>query len=210
MVDITTTEAELIDTLTSRVRILSSEQLAETWFASHRRSAPRVLSRLHARRWLEQRTVLCRPQLALNAPVCCWQAGEPMPDLGAVAYQLQRRWTQAVVPTTIFRATPRARALFGGHQGGRWPRTAELSHDVNLAGVFLWYREHRPLASKHWVSEVQLYAEGGGKGARLPDAVIRPGGAVERVVEFGGAYGKQKLVALHHELAEKYPAYEIW
>ncbi len=61
----------------------------------------------------------------------------------------------------------------------------------------------------HAVPEAQLYREGVGKGEKLPDAVIRgPDGSVERVVEFGGSYGKQKLIAFHNVMSTK--PYELW
>jgi len=180
-----------------------------TWFGANQARAHAAVFELEERALLSSRCVLARPTLILGGPLVQWLPGDELPDFGAVAYRLRRRWREAVEPTEIVVATRKAKRRFGGFGGERWPRPSEISHDVSLAGVYLWYRAYKPEEAECWIGEAQLYTEGWGMGERLPDALIRRNdGDIERVVEFGGSYRKQKLEAFHREMCE-FP-YEIW
>ncbi len=199
---------DLVETLTHRVRVLTEAQIATVFCGGDCEQAAVLLSELESWRFLERRSVLARPVLDSIAPVVEWHPGAELPHFGKVAYRLKTRWRKPAEPTVIVQATTAAAKEFGGYLGGRWPRTSEITHDVNLAAVFLWHREHKPEEAIAWIPEAQLYAEGRGLGHRLPDAVIRPGGVDQRVVDFGGSYGKQKLQAFHAEMSAL--PYEIW
>lgn len=200
---------QIVDALTRRVRLLTVPQIAITWFGGNEVRARAALVDLKRQEFLSSRCVLARPTLILDGPLVQWLPGGELPDFGAVAYRLRRRWREAVEPTEIVVATREAKRRFGGFCGGRWSRQSEISHDVSLAGVYLWYRASKPEEAECWVPEAQLCAEGWGMGERLPDALIRGrDGGIERVVEFGGSYRKQKLQAFHREMCEI--PYEIW
>lgn len=199
---------DLIEMLTHRVRVLADRQLANTFCGGDSERANRLLSELEVEGYVERRSVLARPILYLEAPVIAWRPGAEKPHFGKAAYRLKSRWRESAMPTEIVRATTRAAQEFGGYLGGRWPRTSETTHDLNLAAVFLWHRTYRPEDATAWIPEAQLYAEGRGLGHRLPDAVIRMGGIDQRIVEFGGSYGKQKLQGFHAEMNTL--PYEIW
>ena len=198
---------EIVEVLARRVRCLTVGQIARTWDVVGDVDA--LLHMLEVNGLIERQRMLVRSVSALEAPIVSWRPGMATPSFGSIAYQLKSRWLPAE-PTEIVVATKRAANRFGGSLGGRWPRASEVSHDVNLAEVFLRFRKERRAEAAAWVPEAQLYAEGMGRdrGARLPDAVIRTGGALELAVEFGGAYAKQKLVAFHAEMNAV--PYEIW
>jgi len=84
-----------------------------------------------------------------------------------------------------------------------------------MAQVYLFYRLRRPELLPLWVFEEQVKSErrrAGGRsahGEKLPDVILRSGSGT-RVIEFGGAYGKDKLIAFHGYCKERLLAYEIW
>jgi hypothetical protein len=98
---------------------------------------------------------------------------------------------------------------FGGH-GGRRPRESEETHDIHFAQVFLLHRERDPNAAQHWVPEETIRQMRSKRAGKLPDAIIDVPGR-RRVVEFGGAYSKAKLIGFHHYCAEELVVpYEVW
>ena len=78
-----------------------------------------------------------------------------------------------------------------------------------MAGVFLLLRSTRPELVPYWLSEEALRAELGGPGEKLPDAMIRKDGE-RRVIEFGGAYRKDKLISFHDYCEAECLPYELW
>lgn len=203
-----TRDTELVEVLTRRVRALSAEQVAEVFCRGESGSADRLLSGLEGEGLIERKALLVRPLLTSLRPIISWTPGDETPDFGKAAYRLKTRWREPVRPSEIVVATRTAATRFGGYLGGRFPRASEATHDLNLAAVFLWHREFAPEDAAAWVPEAQLYVEGHGKNGRLPDATIRRGGQDVRYVEFGGSYGKQKLLDFHAHLSEL--PYEIW
>lgn len=131
-----------------------------------------------------------------------------MPDLGAVSYRLQRRWDKHPVITTLVAASHACANFFAGH-GGRLSREVERTHDLHLARVYLLYRAQNPSVMPFWIFEERLRKEHRLKNEMLPDVLIR-GGGMTRVVEFGGAYSREKLKAFHQYCAERNLPYEIW
>lgn len=201
-------ETALVEMLTQRVRVLSTAQIASEFFRGQLDPVEILLEELERAGLVERRSVLARPILSLDAPVISWRPGAETPDYGKAAYRLKTRWSEPARPTQIVQASGAAVKQFGGYLGGRWPRTSEITHDLNLAKVFLWHCRHRPDDAAAWIPEAQLYAEGRGHRERLPDAVVRSDGVDVRVVEFGGSYGKQKLQSFHAQLCEL--PYEVW
>ena len=201
-------EETLLEILTGRVRVLTLAQIDGLLGDAASDEAPILLAALETQGLIERRAVLARPALCFSQPIVSWRPGDELPEFGKVAYRLKSRWREPVEPVEIVQASHLAARRRGGALGGRWPRVSETTHDVSLAEVFLWYRQHRPEDAACWVPEAQLYAEGRGLHAKLPDAVIRRDGTKIRIVEFGGSYGKQKLASFHAEM-QPLP-YEIW
>ena len=102
---------------------------------------------------------------------------------------------------------------FGGY-GGRPPRSIERTHDIHMAQVYLLYRLRQPELLSDWVFEEQVKAERklaaySNHGDKLPDVLLRTESQT-RAIEFGGAYGKDKLIAFHRYCKEHLLPYEIW
>lgn len=205
-------DQEILDTLTLRVRLLSVSQVARTWWAesaNHEANASARLKLLERAGLIARFTAMARPELPLLAPVIQWELGEETPDFGAASYRLQSRFSAPLQKTPCIIATPEAGVQFGG-KGGRFPKKAEQTHDLHMAALFLRYRELEPSVIKHWVSE-ETIKRGRPKvrGEKLPDAMIRTE-TFERVIEFGGEYSKEKLIAFHEWCLKKSLPYEIW
>ena len=62
-------------------------------------------------------SVLARPIPELLAPIVSWDAGEPMPDFGPIAYHLRHRFSSPVKNVPIVVSLPAAANRMGGHPG---------------------------------------------------------------------------------------------
>jgi len=201
----------ILDTLTRRVRALSIGQVARTFWEgtnSAQRSAARRVGELEVAGLLEQHVVLAHPELELDAPILVWRPGNPTPEFGKIAYCLKSRWRHPPQATRIVIATAEAGTWLGGY-GGRIPRASETTHDLHLASVYLRMLKAQPRRARKWESEARLLARGGGRGEKLPDALIRSRGGAT-AIEFGGAYPVTKLRAFHEHCRNRGLAYELW
>ncbi len=214
---LTKRDLEIFDTLTKRVRVLSLAQVARTWWADAKeptRVAENRLRILVGENLLQIERAPAHPEIQIEAPVAIWALGQPEPEFGAISYQLQTRWHQHPVLTPCVSASRAAADRFGGY-GGRPPRSVERTHDIHMAQVFLRFRGRHPESVPDWVFEEQVKTErklAGRRstpGEKLPDAFLRSKSGT-RVIEFGGAYGKDKLIAFHGYCKEHSFPYEIW
>ena len=191
---------DILCVLTTKVRVLSVLQVARTW----PKAIPR-LSSLETAGLLFSFTAVTHPELPMSHPVLCWTKGESLPDFGKVSYALRSRWRLPGVTTKCFIASCAAGRMFGGH-GGRYPRESEETHDIHLAAVYLRFRELEPTVAKSWIYEAQIKNERKQRRGKLPDAIVEK----TRVIEFGGAYKKEKLAAFHKFCEAKGFDYEVW
>ena len=210
-------DAEILVTLTKFVRVLTIPQIARTWWATAKNPAGATeqhLRSLVAEGLLDIERAPAHPEIELKAPVLSWGLDQPNPEFGPVSYKLQSRWTFHPELTPCVSATRKAANRFGGY-ASRPPRQVERTHDIHMGQVFLFYRANEPELLKFWVFEEQIKAERkrarteSSHGVKLPDAILRaPAGT--RVVEFGGAYSKEKLQAFHAYCKENHFPYEVW
>src|SRR5713226_9334633 len=214
---LTKRDLEILDALTRRVRILSLPQIARTWWpgsANGPRVAENRLRILVAEGLLHIERAPAHPEIQLDGPVASWELEKLAPDFGAVSYRLKARWREHPILTTCVSASKTAADRIGGY-GGRPARAVERTHDLHMAQVYLFYRIHYPDLIPHWVFEEQIKAERRrarrepNPGEKLPDVIIKSGTAT-KVIEFGGAYSKEKLVAFHEYCKEHALPYEIW
>lgn len=191
---------ELLSALTTKVRVLSLLQIARTW--------PRAVPQL---RRLEQAGLLfsfvsvAHPELPLHVPVIRWASGDELPEFSKASYALRSRWRLPAVPAKCFIASRAAGRMFGGN-GGRYPRESEETHDLHLSAVYLRFRSTAPDLASSWVHEAQIKSEQKQRRGKLPDAIV----SKRCVIEFGGAYKKQKLAAFHKFCEGKHFDYEVW
>lgn len=206
-------EEEILVVLTQKVRFLSVAQLRRWWptGSSGARNAERALGGLIEAGYAVKRSVTASPELPLEAPVWRWRPGEAPPHFGAVAYQLQSRWSEPVRATPIVLATKRAVGRFGGFARGELHRPDQATHDLHTAAIYLKLRETDPEAAAAWVSEDRFARLRGRRHEKLPDAVLLdPRGRIREVVEFGGSYSKVRVRAFHQYCQEQGYPYQLW
>lgn len=203
-------DRELVETLTLRVRLISPDQAARTWWTSTAtgpRLARRRLDSLAAAGFLRRMVVHAHPELELVRPIAVWSPGEPAPAFGGIAYRLQKRWKQPIVQSVVFVATPRAARLFGGRAPGL-KRPLQATHDLHMTTVYLKVLAERPGVAAEWMSEDILAPMR--RGEKLPDALVVRFGKPALVVEFGGAYDAERVERVHKDCVQRHLPYELW
>lgn len=204
-------DTDLLTTLTTRVRLLTTEQVARLWQldgAVARSKIRRRLRSLCAARLLEERPILAEPSLPLQSPVVVWESGDPSPDFHAVAWRLQRRWTESASETTVYIATEFAADTFGG-VAARLPTIGQETHDLHVSEVYLLMRQHRPALAAFWLGEEIVRPTRVHE--KLPDAVIvDPSGNPVLIIEFGGRYDHQRVADFHQDCQARGLPYELW
>ncbi len=207
--ELTDQHCQILKPLTSKVRVLTYTQIARTLFSLHSHQdeqLQRMVTELEESDFLTSFSAMVHPEIVLDAPLCRYSPGDRQPDFLKVARETRGRWKRAPVMTKIVYATKRAQRVFGGYLGGKKPRPSETRHDIHVAQLYLNLCQRDPAAAAAWISEAQLRQERGPQGGPLPDAVIRTAEPV--IIEFGGAYSRQKLEAFH--VQQKTKTYEIW
>ncbi len=202
---------EIISMLTHKVRAVTVSQAARGWWEDTRvgrDAAERFLKLLQARGTLVSFTLRAHPELTLTEPVWCWRPGEPAPKFGAISYELRKRWTEPLRPTTIYVASEKSARIYAGF-GGRLPRLLQATHDLHVSTVYLrLYRNDRQGAAQ-WISEDMLLAVR--RGQKIPDAeLVDSDGQTVRVVEFGGGYPPERVRDFHEYCDRRQVPYELW
>jgi len=204
-------EEELLSTLATKVRVLSVDQIARTWWPSASRAttaAGRRLDALHRAGLLEVALLWARPELPITEPLAAWQPGLVRPDLKSIARLAASRWREPARRIRCAFATDAGSLRFGG-RGGRPPRESEVTHDLHLARVYLLMRETLPTRARSWIREEAIAAERFDRAEKLPDAQVTDG-IHATAIEFVGAYSLEKLTGFHDYCADKSLAYELW
>ena len=138
--ELTDKHCEILEPLTSKVRVLTHSQIARTFFArikSKNKALHTLVTELEEAGFLKSYTSMVHPEIELKAPLCSYTPGDPDPDLGPVARETRGRWKRAPVATDIVYASRRAKHVFGGYLGGKKPRPSETRHDIHVAQVYL-------------------------------------------------------------------------
>ncbi len=194
--------------LSLQVRLFGQRQLAERLWCGDIANARRRLRRFVEQGLVQRCVVMARPLPELLRPILTWQPGQPDPDPGATAFQLQSRWRyRALRSTVVFLPTDRTVNHFGGRRKTLIP--SQVSHDLGVAEVWLWYWMHHPKYVRAWRGENLLTdAE---PGRSLPDAVlVSEDDEPHTLIEFGGDYDADRIAAFHDDAAMRGLPYQIW
>lgn len=211
MLELRPRDEDVLHTLATKVRILSLDQIARTWWPHARDPAAAARRRLEALAESDLLTfepLWARPELALTEPLATWQPGLRRPDLGQLAPLVRSRWEKPALRTPCAFATRAGSLRFGG-EGGRSPREAEVTHDLHLARVYLLMRTELPTRAQSWVAEEGIAAARIDRVQKLPDAQVTDG-THQTAIEFAGAYSLEKLSAFHLYCETERLAYELW
>ena len=211
---LTARDEEILKTLALKVRMLSLDQLVQTWWkatATGKANARRRLAALVANKLLRLAHVQARPLPELSAPVAVWKPGQSEPHFGAIAWQLQSRWRSPPRRTSVYVATQKTANQFGGRLRGIIRHDLQATHDLGVAQVYLQFIAANPKVAKEWVGEDVLRLAY--RRQKLPDAVLASSSAgthIRLVIEFGGAYDAGRVRRFHQHCAAQQLPYEIW
>src|SRR5690349_9025321 len=97
---LTARDEQILETLTTKIRVLSLDQIARTWWGQARAGASlaaRRLSVLGRTGLLTFEPLWSRPELPLSKPLFSWQPGMPPPDCAHLSTQAVARWREAAI-----------------------------------------------------------------------------------------------------------------
>lgn len=213
LLKITDRDHDILRFLTLRVRIAELTQIARTWWPRAVDAPDIARRRLHELRTVDlvqSQQVMVLQSLALLHPLCQWSPGEPPPNFGRVAWLLHHRTTGRRVAQRVYLATTRAAHRFGGARSGRIAQPFQVAHDLGVTEMYLALLKTRPELALQWIDEDRLAPYR--RRQKLPDAIIavHPSALPQLVLEYGGDYGKRRLLDFHEDNRERGLPYEIW
>ena len=206
---LTDRDIDLLNTLLRSVRFLSLDQVGRTWWSNSQspaNNARRRINRLQDLGYLKLFTIVAHREVLPKMPYFRWTPDSEEPDFGALAYRLGQRWTEPYQATRSVLATAEAARRFGG-RGDKFPKTAEETHDLHLASLYLLFRKRLLNGADTWVHEDQLKKPPPGE--KVPDAFL-VSGPDRTAIEIAGKYPKEKLIAFHRHCQSHNLPYELW
>ena len=210
---LTSRDYEILDHLSSAVRLFSLDQIARTWWsdsADPRKLAEDRIRRLARAGWVERYSVMVRPMPEMVAPVACWRPGQHAADFGQIAWRVQSRWKKGARKCLVAVATNRATKFRTGKPARRIKQYFQLTHDLGVAETFLRFRETRPAEATLWKGEGIISPLR--RRRKVPDAIIA-GDFIwppHLVVEFAGSYSRERIQVFHWFCEKEQLAYELW
>lgn len=213
LLKITDRDHDILCFLTLRVRVAELTQIARTWWPRAVDAPDIARRRLHQLRRIDlvkSQQVMAMQSPSLLQPLCRWSPGEPAPNLGRIASLLHNRAAGPRVTQLIYFATVRAAHRFGGARAGRIAQPFQVAHDLGVTEMYLALLKTRPELALQWIDEDRLAPYR--RQQKLPDAIIAayPAAPPRLVLEYGGDYGKRRLVDFHEDNRERGLPYEIW
>lgn len=208
---LTERDEELIMTLVMKTRVLSLDQIADTWWqglAYGQQCARRRLAILAQGKLVNRLRIMARPLPPLPGPLACWKPEEQQPQFEPVAWKLRSRWQQPARQITAVVATKVAARRFGGKNSHRLKHRHQVTHDLGVSQVYLHFRTHTPARALRWMGEDRLPKK---RGQKVPDAMLESTAELpQEAIEFGGSYDATRLKTFHHYCQQRQLGYEIW
>ncbi len=202
----------MVSALALKIRLLSFDEILRSWWPASKSAttnARRRLTELVHDGLLVRERAYARPRLPLEIPISRWKPGEPAPDYGKLSWTVKRRWTEPPREVTVYLASRRAAAIFGGKANGKIKNLSQATHDIHLGALYLKLCREAPTIAAGWIGEDILAPTR--EHQKLPDAILHDrDGRPRLVVEFGGAYPAERLQAFHEDCAARELPYELW
>lgn len=212
MTKLTTRDQQILQSLCTKVRVFTLQQLADAWW--HDAAQPELLARRRLAKLAEvelvrRHSVSAMPLPPLDTPLIQWRPGQRTPDFGAAAWKAQNRWKESARQTIVYSATSKSANLFGGKPTQKLKSAFQITHDLGVAAMFLTLLRTDPQRASRWIGE-DLIAPFR-KHQKLPDAVIAdsPASRPAMIYEFAGQYPKSRIAAFHHDCARRRLPYEL-
>jgi hypothetical protein len=209
---LTERDSALVRALTSKIRLLTFGQIAANFWPageSGKLNARRRLAELESRELIEKTRVVFHPLLEMTRPVVAWKPGDRKPDTAAVSTRLITRWPDELTEATAFIAGRKAISLFGSKALGKIKNRYQVTHDLHVSEVYLFFHRTNPRLAAAWVGEEILAPSR--KDQKLPDAILHDEkGRPRLVIEFGGKYPERRVTAFHDDCEARGLPYELW
>ena len=207
--ELTTNQLALLDGLCLRVRVGTFRQAAAIWYGGDWDSCRDELAELAAAGWIRREMRLVKTGLQASEPIVTCEPGRNAVDARAVSYRLKKRWEPLrVMEAELVLAADRTPLLVGGQCVT--PRASEFNHDLHVTDVYGRHRGELLASGRQWVSGDSIRTTRQfDLGDLIPDAVIVDAtGAIETIVEGGGAYPATKVAEIVHAYRDF--RLEIW
>lgn len=191
-------DAEILDALLSKVRILSSAQVSRVWFEGNGRATGRALRTLERAGPIKciGTSVFANPEFTTPKFVWTGLDQDDVPDFNQLAYQLAVR-KPAMERGMIWTRT--RKSILGSHKNYR-PRSArrtDWEHDLAVTGIWLSMRQEFQESGAEWILEDDLVDVEDFPDVVKPDAMLRRNGAPDILIEYGGRYSAETLRRKH-------------
>src|SRR5262245_40495344 len=194
---LTQRDLRILTTLTTQLKLLAADQVADFFFGGCRQSAHRRLEELRKAGFVVCANLPVEPLPPITEPLANWKPGQELPEIAPVITVARSRWTQAASFLRVVQATRKAALITGGKV--RAARLSELSHDRALAKV--WQTKGCP---EDWRGEAIFPRR---KGC-VPDALC---GSPAVAVDFiGKSYTLDDVEALAADLGNREISFELW
>ncbi len=170
-------------------------------------TARKRLDRLADGRLVSRLTAWASAIPTITAPLKAWSPGDPTPDFGAIAHLAQSRWRDRPIrPATIYVASRKLLAMYA--LPPRPPlKLHQATHDLGLREVYVYCRSRWPQCE--FVGE-DMFAHERGHGEGVEDAQLREGQQIIAVIEFAGAYRKDRVEHFHSHVAQRQLPYFLF
>ncbi len=198
----------ILRALSLRVRLFGQRQLADALWSGDVANARRRLNRFVELGLIQRSVMMARPLPELLCPVFAWKPGQPHPDASQIAFRLQSRWRyRALRSTVVFLPTEQTVNHFGGRN--KAVMSAQVSHDLGVSEVWLWFYRHHPRYATAWRGENLITDSEPGQS--MPDAmIVDPNEVPVLLIEFGGDYESARVSAFHDDAVLRGLPYQIW
>lgn len=206
---LTRRDRRLLELLAKKLRCAAGRQLVDRSLPRTDRMTTERLVRLVRAGWLG-RAVVTASLPELDGPLAVWRPGTEPPSFSELATILRRRDRDAVPRRiAVYWATEQAVEWVDGC-GGKPRQPLQIQHDLGVAEVYFTRRLLDEQSERGWISE-DIFRELNAGATKVPDALLlSPQGRPMLAIEFGGAYGRLRLMKFHRFCLSRNLPYEVW
>jgi len=202
-------DEQIFHTLGFKVRLMTFDQVATTWWNDTRsglKSAKKRLSLLIKNKYLKCLYVHAQPIIEIKGPVYTWTPPSgPPPDAISLSTKFKNRLSAPPQVIPVFILTQKCANLIGGI-GGKLLNHLHATHDLHVSEVYVFLLKNDLESANAWVGEDFFNKRG--KGLVDPDAIIK--NSPETFVEFCGKYDAQRIIHFHKDCQNNNKGYQLW
>jgi len=210
---LTKRDDQIFHTLGFKVRLMTFNQIASTWWNDTKsgvESAKKRLSSLVKSGYLKCLYVNAQPIIEINGPVFTWlPQGNTSPDAIYLSKKFKNRLSSPPQITPVYILSRKCANLIGGI-GGKLINPLHATHDLHVSEVYIFLLKNDPDSAYAWIGED--FFKKRGKDLVDPDAIIQSttNQAQEIFVEFCGKYDAKRILHFHNDCQNNNMGYQLW